>query len=150
MRDQLRFCVRCHGLVRTDQESFGWTSPTVVLNREHPVLPPCPEETGVVMISYGGFAGNFRLSWMPIASVQRPRFDSIQYFHVGKRKWTDTIDSSPGCELFAMPPYAQGQYSHVSASWMPEPTKRTSQSRSSMSAFGGKADISGRQSDVCF
>jgi hypothetical protein len=37
--DQFRYCVRCHGLTRTDQRAwFPWTSPTLVKNHEHSVL----------------------------------------------------------------------------------------------------------------
>src|SRR5262249_33381512 len=121
-RDLLRFCVRCHGMVRTDQPTlfpsilFPWSSPTLVDNEHHAVLPVASGQ-GVVMISYDWH--NFRLSWMPLTPDQRPRFDSIRYFHAGKLQWSDTIDSSPGYELFAHP--FPGQYTHVSSSWLPGP-----------------------------
>ena len=35
-------------------------------------------EAGVVVISYDW--RNFRLSWMPVTSVQHPRFDRISIF----------------------------------------------------------------------
>jgi len=69
------------------------------------------------MISYDW--ANFRLSWMPVTAGQHPAFDSIRYFHLGKQAWTDVPDSSPGYELFAHP--FPGQYTHVSASWLPKP-----------------------------
>jgi hypothetical protein len=117
MRDQFRFCVRCHGLVRTDQPAWlSFSSATVVNNAEHAVLATRAGQ-GVVSISYDW--QNFRLSWMPLTPGQRPRFDSFRYFHAGKRQWSDTVDSSPGYELFAHP--LPGQYTHVSASWLPGP-----------------------------
>jgi len=116
-RDELRFCVRCHGMVRTDQPTwFPWSSPTVVRNEDHAALGVASGQ-GVVIISYDW--RNFRLSWMPLTPGQRPRLDSIRHFHAGKREWSDTVDSSPGYELFAHP--YPGQYTHVSASWLPCP-----------------------------
>jgi hypothetical protein len=116
-RDQLRFCVRCHGLVRADQLTwFSFTSPTVVNNHDHPVLN-APSGQGVVMISYDWT--NFRLSWMPLTPGQPPRFDSILNFHVAKRWWSDTVDNTPGYQLFAHP--FPGRYTHVSASWLAGP-----------------------------
>jgi hypothetical protein len=86
-----------------------------VNNTEHEVLPSTVGQ-GMVMIGYDW--NRFRLSWMPLMTGLRPRFDSILYYHVGKRQWSDTIDSSPGYELFSHP--LPGQYTHVSAMWHAE------------------------------
>jgi hypothetical protein len=116
-RDAFRFCVRCHGLVRTDQiVAYPWTAPFVVNNAEHEILVSNVGQ-GVVMIGYDW--GKFRLSWMPLTAGLRPRYDSILYYHVGKRQWSDTIDNSAGYELFSHP--LPGQYTHVSAMWHPGP-----------------------------
>jgi hypothetical protein len=112
----VRFCVRCHGLVRTDQTNvMVWTSTTVVDNARHPALQHGSGQ-GLVMIAYDW--QHFSLAWMPLFSGQRPRFDSIRYFHKGKRRWTDVPDRSQGYELFSHP---YGTYTHVSASWQPDP-----------------------------
>jgi hypothetical protein len=55
----------------------------------------------------------FRLAWMPLSPGTAPRFDSIRYYHAGKRQWFDTPDSSDGYGLFSYP----SQYTHISLSW---------------------------------
>jgi hypothetical protein len=116
-RDRLRFCIRCHGLVRTDQAAWApWTSATVVDNAAHAVLPG-RTGSGVVMINFDW--RNFSLSWMALEPGLRPRPDSIRYFHAGKRVWSETIDRSAGYELFAQ--FAENRYTHVSSSWLPGP-----------------------------
>lgn len=116
-RGGFKFCVRCHGLVRNDQPvEYPWLAPVLVNNAEHPVLPSNVVQ-GVVMIGFDW--RNFRLSWMPLTSGVRPRFDSFRYYHAGKGTWSDTIDSSPGYEIFSHP--LPGQYTHVSATWLTGP-----------------------------
>lgn len=117
-REQLRFCVRCHGMVRADQYQWlTWTSPTVVDNAEHPVLRQRTGR-GVVMISFDGY--RFSLSWLPLLPGRRPQFDTIRYFHAGRQSWSDFPDGSAGYELFAHP-LPGWRYTHVSASWLPGP-----------------------------
>ena len=116
-RDGFRFCIRCHGLVRSDQTPWApWTAPTVVENAEHPLLPATTGK-GLVMISFDWH--HFGLSWMPLVPGRRPLPDTIRHFHARKRVWSDTIDRSPGYELFAQ--FAEARYTHVSASWLREP-----------------------------
>ena len=63
----------------------------------------------------------FRLAWMPLTPGTRPRFDTIQYYHAGTRKWSATIDESPGYSLFTHP--FPDQYTHVSAAWLEGPER---------------------------
>jgi hypothetical protein len=124
-RDNFRFCVRCHGLVRADQfDIYPWVAPNVVNNAEHPVLRRrSTTGEGLVMIGYDWNA-NFRLSWLPLTRGARPRFDSIYYYHAANATWTDVPDNSQGYELFQHPmhpPDNPAQYTHVSASWLPGP-----------------------------
>ena len=49
----------------------------------------------------------------------KPSPDSMRHFHAGKRAWSDTIDRSPGHELFTQ--FTKDQYTHVSSSWLPGP-----------------------------
>jgi hypothetical protein len=113
-RGSLQFCLRCHGLVRTDQPvSFPWLAPVVVDNSTHRALP---SSTGKGLVMIGFDWNNFRLAWMPLAEGSRPRLDSVQYFHRGKNKWSDKVDDDPGYELFTHP--HPGQYTHVSALWL--------------------------------
>jgi hypothetical protein len=113
--DRLRFCVRCHGLVRTDQTNWMvFTSATVVDNATHPVLQQAAGQ-GLVMIAYDFTTFNtFSLVWMPLFPGQRPQFETIRYYHRGKDRWTDVPDRSPGYELFSHP---FKTYTHVSATW---------------------------------
>jgi hypothetical protein len=95
-RGSFRFCLRCHGLVRTDQSSvFPWTAPTVVDNADHPLLESHAGQ-GLVMISYDWT--NFSLSWLSLNPGARPRFDTVRYYHAGKHKWGDLrwTASAPG------------------------------------------------------
>lgn len=113
----LRFCLRCHGLVRTDQrDAFPWVASTVVDNAEHPVLGG-RTGPGVVLIGFDWL--NFRLAWMPLTPGSRPRLETVRYYHAGKAAWSDVMDDSAGYELFAH--RFPGQYTHVSASWLPGP-----------------------------
>jgi RNA polymerase subunit RPABC4/transcription elongation factor Spt4 len=125
-RGQLRACTRCSGLVRADQGIWHpVTSPVVVNNGDHRLLPS-PTGQGVVMISCDWV--NFRLSWMPL-TPGGPQFDSIRYYHKAKNKWTETVDSNPGYELFwpgTVPPQDSDVRSkiwepHVCASWLTGP-----------------------------
>ncbi|MFI7194920.1 hypothetical protein ACIBQ0_34770 [Nocardia nova] len=116
-RDRFRFCVRCHGMVRADQPTWlPWTAATVVDNARHPILRHGSGQ-GVVMINYDW--SHFSLAWMPLFPGRRPRFDTIRYFHAGKQQWSDEIDRSDGYGLFRHP--FPGQYTHVSAGWLPGP-----------------------------
>ncbi len=116
-RGNLQFCLRCHGLVRTDQpHGFPWVAPVVVDNADHPILQRASGQ-GLVMIGYDW--RNFHLAWMPLSPSSKPRLDTVQYFHAGQRTWHDVLDNSPGYELFAHP--FPGQYTHVSALWLRQP-----------------------------
>lgn len=112
-----RFCTQCFGMVRADQPIWiPIVSPWVVENARHFALPQ-NTELGLVMIGYD-WGGQFRLAWMPLTAGQRPRFDSIQYFHARKREWSSDIDADPGYALFARP---YGGYTHVSTAWLAGP-----------------------------
>ena len=122
MRGDFRFCVRCHGLVRSDQAMFlVWTSPVFVQSLHHPVLPqdhPC----GAVLISFDW--RKFRLSWMPLVPGEHPRYENVRHFHRGDGTWSEVIDQRPGYELFSHrfgDGHPVGIYTHVSAAWLSDP-----------------------------
>jgi hypothetical protein len=113
-----RFCTQCFGMVRAYQRNwFPWVAPWVVDNSRHSVLPQ-NTGLGLVMIGYDWKA--FRLAWMPLNPGQPPRFDSVQYYHAGERKWCTEIAETAGYELFSHP---FGTYTHVSAAWLPGPER---------------------------
>jgi hypothetical protein len=115
-RDQLRYCINCHGLVRADQGIyFPTTSPVVVQNQRHPLLRNNSGD-GVVMVSCDW--AHYRLSWMPLHAGQpkKVHFQEIRYYHSGKDMWTDYPDSSPGYELFSSTQPIREP--HVCANWI--------------------------------
>jgi hypothetical protein len=119
MREDFRFCVRCHGLVRSDQpRTAPWSSPVVVRNARHPLLPQTTAEHGLVMVNFDW--KKFHLSWMPLIPGERPRFDTMRRFH--KRKgWTEEVDTTEGFELFSHLWERDISYTHVSAAWLDAP-----------------------------
>jgi hypothetical protein len=110
-----RYCTKCHGLVKVGQEvAFPFPSPVVIDNAEHRLLwSNSTQGQGLVILDYD--FKNFRLAWMPLFHGRDPRYDSIRYYHRGKDVWSETVDSSPGYELFSHP---TGKYTHVSALWL--------------------------------
>lgn len=116
-----RFCVRCHGLVRSDQPGYlPWVAPVVSNNAPHSGVLPLQwkQGTGLFIFSYD-WPGTISLAWMPLTQGTRPRFDQIQYFHRTSKTWTDYPNRAPGYELFTQ--LHPGQYTHLSAAWFDKP-----------------------------
>ncbi len=76
-----RFCVKCHGMVKSDQpDIFSGVTAFVVDNADHEL--PETEGKGVVMMTRNWDMGPlmpsaFRLAWMPLKFIDGPRLQDV-------------------------------------------------------------------------
>jgi len=115
-----RFCLKCHGMVKSNQmDVFPGVAAWVVDNANNDL--PEREGKGVVMFTVGYWRGHiadpgFRLAWMPLKSGG-PRLQDTLYYtgKPGRERWSDNAD-----EVATLFPHSKF-YTSLSAAWLDGP-----------------------------
>lgn len=114
-----RFCVKCHGMVKSNQEDiFPGVTAWVVDNANHDL--PTREGKGVVMITRNWempmFKSGFRLAWLPLNALEGPRLQDVLYYTGEPGRWSPNANQAQ--LLFGHP---TNFYTSLSLTWLDGP-----------------------------
>ena len=120
---QWRFCVKCYGMVKSNQiDMFPLATACVVENAKHDL--PEHEGKGVVLITRnwwipGEAEPGFRLAWMPLHSNEDPRLQDVLYYS-GE---TDNSWSSNPKKAKMIFEHPTNNQTHLSLAWLEGPQR---------------------------
>jgi hypothetical protein len=115
-----RFCVKCHGMVKSNQgDFFPGVTACVVDNANHDL--PEREGKGVVMMTRSWWVPNvmesgFRLAWMPLKAIDGPRLQDVLYYTGKPGGWSP--NPSEARMVF---PHPSNFYTSLSLTWLDGP-----------------------------
>jgi hypothetical protein len=114
-----RFCIKCRGMVRSNQmDVFPGVTAWVVENAKHDL--PEREGLGVVMMTRNwkrdDFEPGFRLAWMPLKASDGPHLEDVLYYTGEPDRWSP--DPLQAKLLFKHP---TNFYTSLSLAWLDGP-----------------------------